>query len=200
MNWLQKIATWQQKGLDAGEHLHQAFMVTFRTTDVRENVFEHVDSGLIYYVPSSSGNFRGGGRAELGFEPTTTFEYKLFYFVFDDCMYMLEVPLGSSLASNQNPSFGDKMKMIDTHNLVGILTRIFNEEVGQEHIKIGVVQGSDPLQFSTNIESIIKSDRDDNDFEEQEPEPEPYAGLHENDPDFEDELNMRGPRIRGLRR
>jgi len=199
MNWLQKIATWQERGLDAGEHLHQAFMVTFRTTDAPKNVFEHVDSGLIYYLSNSySGTSRGGGRAELGFEPTTTFEYKNFGFVFDDCMYRLEVPLGSSTAFDQNPSLGDKMKMIDVHNLVGTLVRIFDIEVGQEHAKIGVVRGSDPLQFSTSIESMIKSDRDDNDFEESlEPEPDP--GLYENDPDFEDELNMRDTRIRGLR-
>jgi len=199
MNWLQKISTWQEKGLDASEHLHQAFMLTFRTIEAPENVFEHVDSGLIYYLTNMrSSTYRGGGRAELGFEPTTTFEYTKFYFVFDDCMYSLEVPLGSSLSWSQNSSFGDKMKMIDTHNLVGILVRNFNVEIGIEHEKIGIVRGSDPLQFSTSVESMIKADRDDNDFEESlEPEPDP--GLYENDPDFEDELNMRDPRIRGLR-
>jgi len=199
MNWLQRIATWQEKGLDAAQHLNQAFSVTFRTIDAPKNVFEHVDSGLIHYLTNMrSSTYRAGGRAELGFDPTTTFEYQDFYFVFDDCMYKLQVPLGSSMSFDQNPSWGDKMKMIDTHNLVGILVRIYDEQIGTERSEVGVIRGSDPMQFSMNTESAIKSDRGDNDFEEPlEPDPDP--GLYENDPDFEDELAMRDTRIRGLR-
>lgn len=177
MNWLQKIATWQEKGLDASEHLHQAFSVTFRTMDAPKDVFDHVDSGLIYYLTSMrSSTYRAGGKAELGFEPTTTFEYQDFYFVFDDCMYKLQVPLGSSLAFNQNPSFGDKMKHIDIHNLVGILARIYDAEIGVDRSNVGIVRGSDPFQFSASVESMIKADRDDNNFEETlDPTPDPVT-------------------------
>lgn len=41
---------------------------------------------------------------------------------------------------------------------------------------------------------------DDDDPLDPEPEPEPDPGLYENDPVFEDELNVRDTRIRGIRR
>lgn len=166
MNWCQKIANWKQRGLDAGEHLHQAFMTMFRTTDVSSNVFEHVDSGLIYYVSSmnSLGSSRGGGREELGFNPKSSFSYKDHYFVFNDRMYRLEVPLGQSSSPFENPALGDKIKQIDIHGLVGTLVRIFDDGVS-EYVKMGVIKGDDPLQFSQNVESVIKADWDDDNEE-----------------------------------
>ncbi len=119
----------------------------------------------------NSASSRGGGREELGFDPRSTFEYKLYYFVFNDRMYRLEAPLGQSMAFDQNPSFGDKMKQVDIYSLVGTLTRIFDDGAS-DYVKLGAIKGSDPLQFSENVKSVIQADTD-NDNEEYVPNVNP---------------------------
>ena len=168
MNWLQKISNWKSRGVDTKEHCHNAFQYKFNTSDAQESILDILDPGIIFYIPDMTNSYRAGGKEELGFDRTHTYEYAYFYFTAHERMYRLDAPMGESMAFNRMPSLPDKLKLLDNIGLVGHLKRIYDNEDPHNTKDLGVIRGSDPLAFANSVEASIQADKD---FEGEEYEP-----------------------------
>lgn len=174
MNWL-KRAQWQAKGLDVGEHLRNVFRIQFQMEPVATRVFDnpHIKSGTMYYLPSMDHTYRRDGELfpEVNV-PRGTYEHRLFYFVHNDKLYNLNVPIGKCMNYNNASPKEEKMKFL-SHGIMGELKRLYKKS-RISNVPLGEIKSDTPYEFAQQVKSLIESDFDPDDNEEDEelaPEP-----------------------------